>query len=88
VFEGQALIRMFKKGLENSRRVNDMWRGAAKLLARLLPQGTVDVCMTFYEDNCALQTRSDFCNARNETARPQSQFPNSCFCERFKRPLS
>ncbi len=30
-----------------------------------------------------LQTRSDLCIPRNETARPRSQFPHSCKCARF-----
>ncbi len=30
-----------------------------------------------------LQRRCDFCIPRNQTARPQSQFPHSCICERF-----
>jgi hypothetical protein len=30
-----------------------------------------------------LQRRSDLCIPRNETARPRSQFPHSCICERF-----
>ncbi len=28
----------------------------------------------------ALQRKSDLCTPRKETARPQSQFPHSCFC--------
>ncbi len=36
---------------------------------------------------CALQTRSDLCIPRNETARPRSQFPHSCICERFINSL-
>jgi hypothetical protein len=30
-----------------------------------------------------LHTRSGLCIPKNETARPRSQFPHSCICERF-----
>jgi hypothetical protein len=29
------------------------------------------------------QENLDLCTPRKETARPQSQFPHSCFCEQF-----
>jgi hypothetical protein len=32
---------------------------------------------------CTLQRRSDLCIPSNETARPRSQFPHSCICERW-----
>ncbi len=32
---------------------------------------------------CALQRNFDLCIPRKGTARPQSQFPHSCVCERF-----
>ncbi len=35
------------------------------------------------EQTSTLQRKSDLCTARKETARPQSQFPHSCICERF-----
>ncbi len=38
-------------------------------------------CSLFYLCSSSLQRRSDLCIPRNETARPRSQFPDSCICE-------
>ncbi len=41
------------------------------------------LCTTCGVWTCTLQRKSDLCTVMKRTAWPQSQFPHSCFCERF-----
>ncbi len=52
-------------------------------IAKFIKRHYIEISHFRYSQQAALQTRSDLNIPRNEAARPPSQFPHSCTCERF-----